>query len=295
MDLSNLLGGLAQTGGGIWSGLNSLSMGNQLANIADPFLQYRNQFGQQLAQSESGWGIGQNLLQQGGQQTLQYGNMLSNLAQSPSQILNDPVYQASADQGNQAVQRAFAANGMGVSGNMASALQTNAMTQAGNFYNQRLGQLSGLQNNAMAMGQQGFNQLSALSGLSQANPGAAALAISNANQQAGQGFNAAGQGLGQLLGGNTSSNIGSLVRNIGNLFGGSGMDLGSLGSMFGGSGLFGGSLSSGLGSVDTLGSMFGTGSFLPGFGSSGGALGGGFTGIFGDGGSSLLGGLSDFL
>lgn len=295
MDLSNLLGGLAQTGGGIWSGLNALSTEDQVAGIADPFRQYREQFGQQMVNSQAGTGAASSLAMQGGQQAAEYGNMLMELARNPSSIYNDPTYTSAFHQGTDAINRTLAASGMNMSGNQLTALQNYGMTQGANFYNQRLNQLSGLQNGALGMNQQGFSQLSGLSGLSQANLGAAAMALSNANQQAGQGFNAAGQGLGQLLGGNNSSNLGSLVRNIGNLFGGSGIDLGSLGSMFGGSGLFGGSLSSGLGSVDTLGSMFGTGSFLPGFGSSGGALGGGFTGIFGEGGSSLFGGLSDFL
>lgn len=295
MTLSDLLGGIGQTAGGVWSGLDSLSMGGELASIADPFRQYRGQFGQQLASSQTGAGSAQNLMQQGGQQAGTYASMLQNLAQNPGSIYSDPTYQAAFGQGTEAINRSLAASGMNLSGNQLTALQNYGMTQGANFYNQRLSQLSGLENNALGMNQQGFSQLAGLSGLSQANPGAAALALSNARNQAGQGFQAAGQGLGQLLGGSGSSNIGSLVRNIGNLFGGSGIDLSSLGSMFGGSGLFGGSLASGLGSVDTLGSMFGTGSFLPGFGSSGGALGGGFSGIFGEGGSSLFGGLSDFL
>lgn len=295
MDFTNLIGGGLQFGGGIWSGLDALSMGGELAGIADPFRQYRGQFGQQLASSQTGAGSAQNLMQQGGQQAGTYASMLQNLAQNPGSIYSDPTYQAAFGQGTEAINRSLAASGMNLSGNQLTALQNYGMTQGANFYNQRLQQLSGLENNALGMNQQGFSQLAGLSGLSQANPGAAALALSNARNQAGQGFQSAGQGLGQLLGGNGASNIGSLVRNIGNLFGGSGIDLSSLGSMFGGSGLFGGSLSSGLGSVDTLGSMFGTGSFLPGFGSSGGALGGGFSGIFGEGGSSLFGGLSDFL
>lgn len=292
MTLSDLIGGLGQTAGGIWSGLDSLSMGGELASIADPFRQYRGQFGQQLASSQTGAGSAQNLMQQGGQQAGNYASMLQNLAQNPGSIYSDPTYQAAFGQGTEAINRSLAASGMNLSGNQLTALQNYGMTQGANFYNQRLQQLSGLQSGALAQNQQGFSQLAGLSGLSQANPGAAALALSNARNQAGQGFQAAGQGLGQLLGGNNLGNIGN---SLSNLFGGSGIDLSSLGSMFGGSGLFGGSLSSGLGSVDTLGSMLGTGSFLPGFGSSGGALGGGFTGLFGDGGSSLLGGLSDFL
>lgn len=292
MTLSDLIGGLGQTAGGIWSGLDSLSMGGELASIADPFRQYRGQFGQQLASSQTGAGSAQNLMQQGGQQAGNYASMLQNLAQNPGSIYSDPTYQAAFGQGTEAINRSLAASGMNLSGNQLTALQNYGMTQGANFYNQRLQQLSGLQSGALTQNQQGFSQLAGLSGLSQANPGAAALALSNARNQAGQGFQAAGQGLGQLLGGNNLGNIGN---SLSNLFGSGGIDLSSLGSMFGGSGLFGGSLSSGLGSVDTLGSMLGTGSFLPGFGSSGGALGGGFTGLFGDGGSSLLGGLSDFL
>lgn len=292
MTLSDLIGGLGQTAGGIWSGLDSLSMGGELASIADPFRQYRGQFGQQLSSSQTGAGSAQNLMQQGGQQAGNYASMLQNLAQNPGSIYSDPTYQAAFGQGTEAINRSLAASGMNLSGNQLTALQNYGMTQGANFYNQRLQQLSGLQSGALTQNQQGFSQLAGLSGLSQANPGAAALALSNARNQAGQGFQAAGQGLGQLLGGNNLGNIGN---SLSNLFGSGGIDLSSLGSMFGGSGLFGGSLSSGLGSVDTLGSMLGTGSFLPGFGSSGGALGGGFTGLFGDGGSSLLGGLSDFL
>lgn len=294
MTLSDLLGGIGQTAGGVWSGLDSLSMGGELASIADPFRQYRGQFGQQLASSQTGAGSAQNLMQQGGQQAGTYASMLQNLAQNPGSIYSDPTYQAAFGQGTEAINRSLAASGMNLSGNQLTALQNYGMSQGANFYNQRLQQLSGLENNALGMNQQGFSQLAGLSGLSQANPGAAALALSNARNQAGQGFQSAGQGLGQLLGGIGSSGIGSLVRGIGDLFGGSGTDLSSLGSMFGGSGLFGGSLSSGLG-LDTLGSsMFGA-SYLPGSGGLGGGFGGGFSGIFGEGGSSLFGGLSDFL
>lgn len=301
MDFTNLIGGGLQLGGGIWAGLDSLSMGGELANIADPFRQYRGQFGQQLASSQTGDGSAQNLMRQGGQQAGTYASMLQNLAQNPGSIYSDPTYQAAFSQGTEAINRSLAASGMNLSGNQLTALQNYGMTQGANFYNQRLQQLSGLQNNALGMNQQGFSQLAGLSGLSQANPGAAALALSNARNQAGQGFQSAGQGLGQLLGGNTPSNISSLVRNIGNLFGGS-VDLTSLGSMFGGSGIFGGSAGGVIGSADSLGGMLGTGSFLPGIGDSAGA----FSGIFGSGagfdaggllssGGSLFGDLGSFL
>jgi len=302
MTLSDLIGGLGQTAGGIWSGLDSLSMGGELASIADPFRQYRGQFGQQLSSSQTGTGSAQNLMQQGGQQAGNYASMLQNLAQNPGSIYSDPTYQAAFGQGTEAINRSLASSGMNLSGNQLTALQNYGMTQGANFYNQRLQQLSGLQSGALAQNQQGFSQLAELSGLSQANPGAAALALSNARNQAGQGFQSAGQGLGQLLGGNNLSNIGSIARNIGNLFGGSSIDLTSLGSMFGGSGIFGGSAGGALGATDTLGSMFGTGSFLPGIGDSAGA----FSGLFGSGagfdaggmlggGSSLLGDLGSFL
>lgn len=301
MTLSDLLGGLGQTAGGIWSGLDALSMGGELATIADPFRQYRNQFGQQLSSSQTGAGSAQNLMQQGGQQAGTYSSMLQNLAQNPGSIYSDPTYQAAFGQGTEAINRSLAASGMNLSGNQLTALQNYGMTQGANFYNQRLNQLSNLQSGALAQNQQGFSQLAGLSGLSQANPGAAALALSNARSQAGQGFQSAGQGLGQLLSGNNLSNIGSLIKNIGGLFGG-GVDLTSLGSLFGGSGIFGGSAGGVVGSTDVLGSMFGTGSFLPGIGDTAGS----FTGIFGSGagfdaggmlgsGGSLLGDLGGFL
>lgn len=302
MTLSDLIGGVGQTAGGIWSGLESLSMGGELATIADPFRQYRGQFGQQLASSQNGAGSAQNLMQQGGQQAGNYATMLQNLAQNPGSIYSDPTYQAAFGQGTEAINRSMAASGMNLSGNQLTALQNYGMTQGANFYNQRLQQLSGLQSGALSQNQQGFNQLAGMSGLSQANPGAAALALSNARNQAGQGFQSAGQGLGQLLGGNNMSNIGSWARNISNLFGGSGVDLTSLGSMFGGSGLFGGSAGGVIGGSDALGGMLGTGSFFPGIGSSAGE----FTGIFGSGagfdaggmlggGGSLFGDLGGFL
>lgn len=301
MTLSDLLGGLGQTAGGIWSGLDALSMGGELATIADPFRQYRNQFGQQLSSSQTGAGSAQNLMQQGGQQAGTYSSMLQNLAQNPGSIYSDPTYQAAFGQGTEAINRSLAASGMNLSGNQLTALQNYGMTQGANFYNQRLSQLSNLQSGALAQNQQGFSQLAGLSGLSQANPGAAALALSNARSQAGQGFQSAGQGLGQLLSGNNLSNIGSLIKNIGGLFGG-GVDLTSLGSLFGGSGIFGGSAGGVVGGTDVLGSMLGTGDFFPGIGSSAGE----FTGIFGSGGAfdaggmlgsggSLFGDLSSFL
>lgn len=287
MTLSDLIGGGAQLGGGIWSALDSLSMGNELAGIADPFRQYRPQFGQQLVNSQAGTGAASSLTMQGGQQAAEYGNMMMELARNPSSIYNDPTYTSAFNQGTDAINRTLAASGMSMSGNQMTALQNYGMSQGANFYNQRLNQLSGLQSGALGMNQQGFSQLAGMSGLSQANPGAAALALSNARNQAGQGFQSAGQGLGQMLGGNNLSSYANTFRNISNLFGGSGMDLTSLGSMFGGSGVFGGSAGGAMGSVDTLGSMFGTGSFLPGIGDSAGA----YSGIFGSGASFDAGGM----
>lgn len=287
MTLSDLIGGVGQTAGGIWSGLDALSMGGELATIADPFRQYRAQFGEQLSAGQTGNSSAQFQMQQGGNNAALYGDMLRNLAQNPGSIYSDPTYQAAFGQGAEAINRSLAASGMNLSGNQLTALQNYGMTQGANFYNQRLQQLSGLQSGALGQNQQGFSQLAGLSGLSQANPGAAALALSNARQQAGQGFQSAGQGLGQLLGGNNLSSYANTFRNISNLFGGSGMDLTSLGSMFGGSGVFGGSAGGAMGSVDTLGSMFGTGSFLPGIGDSAGA----YSGIFGSGASFDAGGM----
>lgn len=111
-----------------------------------------------------------------GAQRGQYQQQLSALMKDPSSIMTDPAYMASV----QAANRAAAASGYLGSGNQLEALKTNF----GNFYNQRIAQLSPLTGAQFGPG----------------NSGAiAAEGVANAARLRGQSLNSLAYGASRLL------------------------------------------------------------------------------------------------
>lgn len=66
-----------------------------------------------------------------------YNSLLNN----PNDIFNDPMYQAMAKQGDEAIMRQAAAMGLTDSGALTNRISENRMAMANQFYNQRLAQL----------------------------------------------------------------------------------------------------------------------------------------------------------
>lgn len=120
------------TGLGLTQGIQQLTGGtsldaNAIRNMVDPFAPYRGQYAEQLNQ----------------------------LMTQPSTVTTLPGYQFLQQQGQQAVQRALAAQGRTVSGQEQLALQEQDQGLANRFYNeqyQKLAQLSGANANPAAGG-----------------------------------------------------------------------------------------------------------------------------------------------
>lgn len=110
---------------GIGSGLYGMNLANNLQGMSQAAIAASNPFGPYRAQY-----------------AMQLGSVMSN----PSQIFNDPGYQAAFNQGDQAVARQMASSGYAGSGNEAIALQQFGQSFANNYLTQReglLGQLAG--------------------------------------------------------------------------------------------------------------------------------------------------------
>jgi hypothetical protein len=183
--------GAANIAGGALSAQEAQQFGNQLAQTANPFGQYNQQFGAQLAGQAGAGAYGSpynvnqtdtsnyantssvNLLNSGagvnaaanqGQAGLNGLNLgginsqISNLIANPSSIYNTPQYQAAFGQGQNAVNSTLAAQGLNASGNQMAALQSFGQTFGQNAYNTQLSQLSGLSGQAASQQQQGFGQ-----------------------------------------------------------------------------------------------------------------------------------------
>lgn len=190
------VGGAAQAVGGVLAAQDAEKFGQQVVQTADPFQQYRSNWAGQLNTAANAAGNPTGLYQQANQG-------LSNLLSNPSNVLNDPLYKAQSAQGLQTVNRQLAARGQTASGNELTALQDYGTSSANNYMSQLMNQYSGISN-------QSFAQAGQLSGLSQANLGAAAQAQSNIYGNVNSAYNSAGQGLGQLAG-SVGSGIGNAV------------------------------------------------------------------------------------
>jgi hypothetical protein len=185
--------GVSNIAGGALSAVDAQNFANQLAQTANPFGQYNQQFGGQLANASAvggqfgnGNSAGQNAVgqyasdttnflpgatnpvnqaAQQGQQGLNSLNLgginsqINNLIQNPGSIYNTPQYQAAFGQGSQAVNSTLAAQGLNASGNQLAALQSYGQQFGQNAYNTQLSQLSGLSGQAASQQQQGFGQL----------------------------------------------------------------------------------------------------------------------------------------
>lgn len=189
-------GGAAQAVGGVLAAQDAEKFGQQVVQTADPFQQYRSNWAGQLNTAANAAGNPTSTYQQANQG-------LSNLLSNPSNVLNDPLYKAQSAQGLQTVNRQLAARGQTASGNELTALQDYGTSSANNYMSQLMNQYSGISN-------QSFAQAGQLSGLSQANLGAAAQAQSNIYGNVNSAYGAAGQGLGQLAG-SVGSGIGNAV------------------------------------------------------------------------------------
>jgi len=183
--LSNYFGG-QQQGQGYTNASGILGQLGQQAGIAsqisDPFQQYRGQYAQQLNDILSG----------------------------KRSIQTDPGYQFAQQQGQQAVQRSAAAQGLGQSGNVMASLQQRGQDIANQQYNTIIERLSGLAGATPQNAQAGGAVYSNLMG--QALTGQASAAV-------GQGMSNAGSTTG-LLGsiGGLVSGVSSVASAIGSLF-----------------------------------------------------------------------------
>lgn len=108
---------------GLGSGIYGLSQANNLQGLSTAAIAASNPFGPYRAQ---------------------YANQLSSLMANPSSIFSNPGYQASFDQGSQAVARQMAGSGYAGSGNEAIALQQYGQSFSSNYLTQQENLLSGL-------------------------------------------------------------------------------------------------------------------------------------------------------
>jgi hypothetical protein len=190
---SQVAQGAANVAGGALSAQEAQQFGNQLAQTANPFGQYNQQFSQYLAGSAgqgnspygNPWAVqnsqlnsmanagpaqAQTALQNQGAFTSQsqgltgalngqqYGQQINDLVQNPSSVFNTPQYQAAFGQGQSAVNSTLAAQGLNGSGNQLAALQSYGQTFGQNAYNTQLSQLSGLYGQALGANQQQYGQ-----------------------------------------------------------------------------------------------------------------------------------------
>lgn len=269
-------GQVAQGVGNVVGGALNPGEASQLAGMVNPFGQYNPGFASQLANQAAGGAYGQTnnqYLQQltnsanagngvaGETGNTSYGAQAAALMANPSSIYQTPQYQAAFGQGQNAVNATLAAQGLNASGNQLAALQSYGQTFGQNAFNTQLSQLSGLygqtaqiqnqsfqqdlalQQAAMGQNQQGFNQLSALSGLSTGSPQAAAGLLSqgfaSGGQAIGQGIGQIGSGVGNLLNGLGGSSSGGFSSGLGTSTGGFG-DVSGSGGLFGTSAGLGG-------------------------------------------------------
>ncbi|QQK03847.1 hypothetical protein JFN94_06705 [Burkholderia anthina] len=262
--------------------------GNQLAGIANPFGQYNAQFGKTLADAATAGTYGNAAPQSvtamgdyansntmpltGALNGVSYGQQLNNLVANPSSVFSSPLYQASFQQGQNAVNSTLAAQGLNASGNQLAALQNYGQSFGANYYSTMLSQLSGLYGQALGANQQGysqlagnanadlaannqaFGQLALLSGASSGSPAAAAAAMSNVYGNVNSAYGSVGQGVGQVANG-----IGNLLNGLGGSTGGFNFDTGL------------GTTTGGFGDVSGSGALFGPSA---GFGGDGYTYGG---------------------
>ncbi len=201
-------GGAAQAIGGVLAARDAENFGMQVANTADPFMKYRSSNASEMnkAANTGASPYGMYSLANIG---------LAGMLQNPNAVFDSPVFQAQQNQGSQTLQRAQAAKGQSVSGNEMQELQQYGQTNAADFYNKQMSNLSGLSS-------QYFGQGAMLSGLSQANLGASAAAQSNIYGNVNSAYNAAGQGLGQMAG-SMGNGLGKAIGNgFGSMFSGGG-------------------------------------------------------------------------
>lgn len=221
---SQVAQGIGNVAGGALSGQEAQQFGNQLAQTANPFGQYNQQFSQQMAalgavnaqgQGTFGQGAGaaqilpsqafagnssntnylgglQNYTNQsqgltGALNGQQYGQQINQLVADPSSVFDTAQYKAAFGQGQSAVNSTLAAQGLNASGNQLAALQGYGQTFGQNAYNTQLSQLSGLYGQALGANQQGYAQ----------QQGTAQMGLAQNQQQYSQLSNAASLGLQQ--------------------------------------------------------------------------------------------------
>ncbi|MBR7969110.1 hypothetical protein [Burkholderia cenocepacia] len=281
--------GAANIAGGMLSAQEAQQLGNQLAGMANPFGQYNAQFGKTLADAATAGTYGNAAPQSvkamgdyvsgntmpltGALNGVSFGQQLNNLVANPSSVFSSPLYQASFQQGQNAVNATLAAQGLNASGNQLAALQNYGQSFGANYYSTMLSQLSGLYGQALGANNQGFSQLASsasadlaannqafgqlalLSGASSGSPAAAAQAVSNVYGNVNSAYNSVGQGVGQVANG-----VGNLLNGLSGSTGGFNFD----------SGL--GTTTSGFGDVSGSGALFGPSA---GFGGDGYTYGGG--------------------
>lgn len=227
--------GVTNIAGGMLSASDANQFATNVANTANPFGQYNNQFGAQLATAANNGTYGNagsstlsGLYAQQANTTLplmnsldgvSIGKQLTNLVNNPSSIYSTPQYQAAFQQGQNAVNTTLAAQGLNESGNQLAALQNYGQSFGANYYGQMLTQLSGLYGQALTANNQNFNQsavlnnaaqsqnnqafqqLALLSGASSGSPAAAAAAMSNIYGNVYSSGQAIGTGVGQVASG----------------------------------------------------------------------------------------------
>ncbi|KVH29607.1 hypothetical protein [Burkholderia cepacia] len=281
--------GAANIAGGMLSAQEAQQLGDQLAGIANPFGQYNAQFGKTLADAATAGTYGnaapQSVKAMGDYVSgntmpltsalngVSFGQQLNNLVANPSSVFSSPLYQASFQQGQNAVNATLAAQGLNASGNQLAALQNYGQSFGANYYSTMLSQLSGLYGQALGANNQGFGQLASsasadlaannqafgqlalLSGASTGSPTAAAQAVSNVYGNVNSAYNSVGQGVGQVANG-----VGNLLNGLSGSTGGFNFDTGL------------GTTTGGFGDVSGSGALFGPSA---GFGGDGYTYGGG--------------------
>ena len=203
-----------QIAGGALSARDATAFGNQVAQTADPFLQYRQGLGAQANTAAQGLGAqttGNTAIQQQGLSGMQ------SILNDPQKALQSPFYQAEFNQGTQAVNRTLAQQGNTASGAQLQALQDYGMGKAQGFLSNQFNMQQQLANSGQNANQQSFNQLGALSGATTGSMGGAAQAQSSIYSNVNSGYNAMGQGLASLAG---NSNLQGLVGGLGNAING---------------------------------------------------------------------------
>lgn len=202
--------GVAQSIGGALSANQANTFGNQVAQTADPFLNYSGTAATTLNnQAAAGvYGSGaSNPLSSIGQQ-------LSTLASNPNSYYSSPMYQAQFNQGMNAVNATQAAEHLTGSGAQDLALEQYGMSNAQSSYNNELSNLSGVYNQSLATNNQNFNQGALMSGLTGGAGAAAASAQSNIFANVNSAYGGIGSGIANIVGGLGGINgIGSAITN----------------------------------------------------------------------------------